>query len=51
MKLRVKPQASARLGMDMPGMPGQGAEREPEPEKKDSGTPGVKDLLKGRFGR
>ncbi len=32
----VKPQASARLGMDMPGMPGQGAER--EPEKKDSGS-------------
>ena len=36
------------LGMEMPGMPGQGAEREPEPEKKE---PGVKDLLKGLFGR
>lgn len=47
-KLRVKSQTSAMLGMDMPGMPGQGAEREPEPEKKE---PGVKDLLKGLFGR
>ncbi len=47
-KLRVKSQTMAMLGMEMPGMPGQGAEREPEPEKKE---PGVKDLLKGLFGR
>jgi len=50
-KVRVKSQTTAMLGMDMPGMPGQGAEREPEPEKKESGVPGVKDLLKGIFGR
>ncbi len=50
-KLRVKSQTMAMLGMDMPGMPGQGADREPAPEKKESGVPGVKDLLKGIFGR
>lgn len=50
-KLRVKSQTTAMLGMEMPGMPGQArGEREPEAEKKDS-TPGVKDLLKGLFGR
>ncbi|MDO9074524.1 MAG: hypothetical protein Q7U73_14780 [Rubrivivax sp.] len=50
-KLRVKSQTMAMLGMEMPGMPGQGAEREAEPEKKEPSTPGVKDLLKGIFGR
>ncbi|MDP2006303.1 MAG: hypothetical protein Q8K45_11560 [Rubrivivax sp.] len=48
-KVRVKSQTSAMLGMDMPGMPGQGSAREPEP--KEPGTPGVKDVLKGLFGR
>lgn len=52
-KVRVKSQSMAMLGMEMPGMPGQGAERERErePEKKESAVPGVKDLLKGIFGR
>jgi hypothetical protein len=50
-KLRVKSQTMAMLGMDMPGMPGQGTDRGQEPEKKEPATPGVKDLLKGLFGR
>ncbi|MBA4178213.1 MAG: hypothetical protein C0505_16905 [Leptothrix sp. (in: Bacteria)] len=49
-KLRVKSQTMAMLGMDMSGMPGApGSER--EPEKKEEPKPGVKDLLKGIFGR
>jgi hypothetical protein len=51
-KVRVKSQTSAMVGMDMPGMPGAGrAETEPGAEKKEAATPGVKDLLKGLFGR
>lgn len=50
-KLRVKSQTMAMLGMEMPGMPGQGAEREPEAEKNEPAKPGVTDLLKGLFGR
>ena len=50
-KLRVKSQTMVMLGMDMPGMPGQGPGREAEPEKKEPAAPGVKDLLKGLFGR
>jgi hypothetical protein len=50
-KLRVKSQTMAMLGMDMPGMPGQArGEPPPEAEQKDS-TPSVKDVLKGLFGR
>ncbi len=50
-KLRVKSQTMAMLGMEMPGMPGQArGEPPPEAEKKDS-TPSVKDVLKGLFGR
>lgn len=50
-KLRVKSQTMAMLGMEMPGMPAPGAEREPAAETKEPGPPGVKDLLKGLFGR
>ncbi len=50
-KLRVKSQTMSMLGMDMPGMPGQGAERAPAAEQTEPATPGVKDLLKGLFGR
>ncbi len=53
-KVRVKSQTGAMLGMEMPGMPGtpgQDPERQPEPETKAPALPGVKDVLKGIFGR
>jgi hypothetical protein len=50
-KLRLKSQTTAMLGMDMPGKATRGRE-EPaaEPEKPDA-LGGVKDVLKGIFGR
>lgn len=55
-KVRVKSQTTAMLGIEMPAMPGASAtaeekKEEAEAAKPKDAVPGVKDLLKGIFGR
>lgn len=54
-KVRVKSQTTAMLGMEMPSMPEPSAasteKREDPSRPKEPALPGVKDVLKGIFGR
>jgi hypothetical protein len=52
-KVRVKSQTMAVLGMEMPSMAGQPGQPAAQPEKKEpeQKPPGVRDLLKGILGR